>query len=213
MPPADTRRVVRRRLALTRSASSRLCLHVLSSFQRTGCSSRRSPSAIFPSGEPSYLKEGLHGCQLLFSPSSISVNRLPAVAPHASNATSSPMFRALRCDLGVASLKEGFDSALSRVAGTEGHARSTQYTPQVRGCQPPSSRLQPSSTTTVRRANDYKQRGRTRQPCGKKNCGRARPIPEIKGPFALSRPPACRPEARIPPAPDPSRRRARPSGR
>ena len=88
-PPADTRRVVSNfvPLALRRdrleSAPTTLvgekCLHVLSSFQRTGCSTpptipalfrranhrRRSPPGLFPSGEPSYLTGGSRCCQPL----------------------------------------------------------------------------------------------------------------------------------------------------
>jgi len=39
-----------------------MCLHVLSSFQRTGLRSR-SPPTLFPSGEPSYTTEGYRPCQ------------------------------------------------------------------------------------------------------------------------------------------------------
>jgi len=50
-PPADTRRV--------------LCLHVLSSFQRTGLADRTPPSALFRSGEPFNLTNPARLCQPL----------------------------------------------------------------------------------------------------------------------------------------------------
>jgi len=132
-------------------------------FKEPAARSRRSPSALFPSGEPSYLKDGFRVCQLLFASSSIffRIGSRRVSRPSRSDATSSPMFRALRCDLGVASLKEvfrvravallrngPFDAALSRFVGTAGHARSTQYTPRVGGCQPPPRPVIASSATT-----------------------------------------------------------------
>src|SRR5688572_3797792 len=91
------------------------------------------------------------------------------------------MFRALRGRLGSCELKEVFRlrahrassertarRALSRVVGTAGHARSTQYTPRVRGCQPPVRLLNPEPDVTRKRADDYKQRARRRQPRGRK---------------------------------------------
>ena len=104
-----------------RRSSDGLCLHVLSSFQRTGCLARlplrvsasrsaRSPTAIFPSGEPCNLTERSPYRQLF--------SRLPfdfffagafeTAAPSQSHAPPFPVFRALEVRLGSCELKEVF---------------------------------------------------------------------------------------------------------
>ena len=118
MPPADTRRVVRLRLAPYGAPRRRtLCLHVLSSFQRTGyqwCalafSARprpRPPPALFPSGEPCNLTERSLSRQL-FSRGSVDFARgaFERLAPPAGNASPCPVVRALRVRLGRCELKE-----------------------------------------------------------------------------------------------------------
>jgi hypothetical protein len=63
-PPADTRRVLC--LRSLRSSGERLCLHVLSSFQRTGFPARPRLASISPSGEPYEINPLPSACQALF---------------------------------------------------------------------------------------------------------------------------------------------------
>jgi len=154
MPPADTRRVVS-------TCIETLCLHVLSSFQRTGCLTRRllrvsassspcSPTAIFPSGEPFNLTERFPNRQP-FSPRPFDfLFEVLSRPPHPIKATHDRcrLFRALEVRLGSGELKEVFRLALPRLIGT-GRSMSryrasserlvmlgsTQYTLRFRGCQ------------------------------------------------------------------------------
>jgi len=119
MPPADTRRVVS-------TCVETLCLHVLSSFQRTGCRTRHALAIPRRARRAPLQQYFLQGNLTILQSVHRSVNpfsRRPFdflfeafEAPHRIQATLRRyrLFSALEVRRGSGELKEVFDSALSR---------------------------------------------------------------------------------------------------
>ena len=111
------------------SASSRLCLHVLSSFQRTGLaryrgragarSRMRSPSGVSPLGEPYNLTSAF-----LFVSTPVVVFRRRHIAPEERDAPKN--------GLGVVRARRIAEGS----GHGPGHARSNKYTRRLGRCQP-----------------------------------------------------------------------------
>jgi hypothetical protein len=123
------------------------CLHVLSSFQRTGLprlarTALRSALAKLPSSYISFRGTFQSYRALTFPSTLFSLRRRCSGSrcacdrrPHA-HAPPFQVFRAPRSATWDCELKEvPFGSALAARFERRGHARSNQYTPRIRGCQ------------------------------------------------------------------------------
>jgi hypothetical protein len=145
-PPADTRRVFRppSPSALTRVGTpADKCLHVLSSFQRTGRSllpigllTLRSPPRLFPSGEPSNLTRSF---LFVSTPGDSFRRRRFNGGRHRSRRSAAPENRLgvyLKDDVRGKKICLGFDPKQIFQPTWPGHARFIQYTRRARSCQP-----------------------------------------------------------------------------